>query len=858
MFCLISLFCHAQKKTVNNTSYKEWERLSSYNISNDGKWVYYETSNPSSGSEYTLLNFNGEVVKRIQGIRSPQFSEDSAYLIYTCHNDSVGIFRMKDRSSTYLHGINNYKLINRNNKPFLFYNKAGELFVYDLYHFKHKSYGKADKYFVDPKNNYVITYSKAGLRLARFNEKKDQIIYDDECSNIVLSADGSKIAFFAGKNTDRRIFVYNTVNNTLYKVVSNFSQGIKEKFELANISLSFNEANDGIFFNVIYRDSVGKDANLICASVDVWSYKDLFIQPNQKFLLDEARNRTYTCFTFLARPEKVIQLEDVELTVELRMNRYVVVRNRTNEHEEFYNKVQKRHYVIINLLTGEREEVPDIPSRSGDIINLSNPKSDKFLVIHNLTTGAVFSFQLSSKTIISITDKDHTFTNGVKWFSLEDDVILTDGYDLWKVDLHGKVKNKNITNGFGAKNRIKLRPISGFGSMLDARNALLIALNDDSKTNGFWKLNDGLDPIKLCMDSCLYYWTIVPHDGETFPLIQARDRKIYLVTKQTASHSPNLFISNNLRSFRQLSHVQPENKFNWLKSELLTWTLDDGSRWKGILYKPENFDSSKKYPVIFHFYQSKSDELNFYMRPALSGGSLSIPWYVSNGYLVFVPDIKPDFSKGKITEHLMNVFPSAVRYLGSENWVDKTKIGLQGHSFGGYETNLLIANCSLFAAAQSSAGISNVVSDYGDIRFGDESLNYYYEKGQGNLGTTPWDNPDVFVKSSVIFKANKITTPLLLQHNQSDGNLFRQGVEMFSALRRLKKPVWMLQYDYHEHVIDFQHSNQAALDFTVRQQQFFDHYLKDKPAPLWMVEGIPAKYKGIKSGLQLDSLNRIP
>jgi dipeptidyl aminopeptidase/acylaminoacyl peptidase len=239
----------------------------------------------------------------------------------------------------------------------------------------------------------------------------------------------------------------------------------------------------------------------------------------------------------------------------------------------------------------------------------------------------------------------------------------------------------------------------------------------------------------------------------------------------------------------------------------------------------------------------------------LSPTNINIPWYVSREYAVFIPDI--EIAPGRPGYSALSTVESSVRYLATNfRWIDRDRIGLQGHSFGGYEVNYMAMNSNLFAAVQSSAGPTDFISSYSTLR-NNQSSQEIHEVGQDKLGVPPWDNVMRYIENSPVFSVNKASTPILLMHGTGDDNVnFNQSLEFYLSLRRLKKPVWLLEYQEQGHVLPDQGGE--GIDFTIRQQQFFDHYLKSAPAPLWMVEGIPAKYKGIKSGLLLDSLNRRP
>jgi dipeptidyl aminopeptidase/acylaminoacyl peptidase len=270
---------------------------------------------------------------------------------------------------------------------------------------------------------------------------------------------------------------------------------------------------------------------------------------------------------------------------------------------------------------------------------------------------------------------------------------------------------------------------------------------------------------------------------------------------------------------------------------------------QGALYKPENFDPRKKYPVIFLYYEKLSQDVNHYRVPMLSTDRIEIPWFVSRGYIVCTPDIH--FKTGETGKSAFDAVVSCANYMQNYPWVDDKRMGLQGHSFGAYETNYIITHSDLFAAAISASGICNMVSDYGSIA-GSEAKDkkFFYENHQYRMGTSLWERPAQYLNNSPILFADKISTPLLMMNNKQDkGVSFNQGVEFFTALRRLGKRAWMLQYDNGNHSLDSK--SPEALDYTIRMQQFFDHYLKDSACPRWMLYGIPADMKEIDNGYEL-------
>jgi dipeptidyl aminopeptidase/acylaminoacyl peptidase len=350
------------------------------------------------------------------------------------------------------------------------------------------------------------------------------------------------------------------------------------------------------------------------------------------------------------------------------------------------------------------------------------------------------------------------------------------------------------------------------------------------------------------MGPYLYYYPLSAWTIYTSPPLKARKAEAYALTRRSNVEAPNVYFSRDLRQFRQLSHSYPQKDYNWMTSQLVHWNRLDGKKAEGILYKPENFDSTKKYPVIFYFYEKDADAMYDFIFPALNTGELDIPLFVSNGYLVIDPNIY--YTIPNPGSSVINSVVSAAKFLSTLSYVDPTRMGVQGISFGGYEVNYLITHSHLFAAAAEAAGPVDFISGYGSLNGRGESLAFQYELAQNRLGATLWQRPDLYIRNSPIFRADKITTPLLIMHNKEDEAVpFAQGVELFTALRRLGKPVWMLQYDGEGHGVE-RPVNQ--FDYSQRLAQFFDHFLKGAPAPKWMTSGIPAERKGVDSGLEME------
>jgi dipeptidyl aminopeptidase/acylaminoacyl peptidase len=324
-----------------------------------------------------------------------------------------------------------------------------------------------------------------------------------------------------------------------------------------------------------------------------------------------------------------------------------------------------------------------------------------------------------------------------------------------------------------------------------------------------------------------------------------------ILTRSNFRECPDLYVSDlAMTNLKRISNLNPQQKeYLWGSVELISWIAADGKPIEGLLYKPENFDPKKKYPLISYFYERMSDNLHRYYAPSPPSSSINVALYVSRGYVVFEPDIRYQIGyPGKSAYDC--IIPGILKLIQS-GFIDSSRIGLQGHSWGGYQVAYLVANSKMFAAAEAGAPVANMTSAYGGIRWESGlSRMFMYEKTQSRIGATLWEKPTLYVENSALFRAPNIETPLLMLHNDADGAVpWYQGIEMFSALRRLGKPVWMLTYNNEAHGLR-QRKNQK--DFAIRMLQFFDHYLMGQPAPVWMTKGIPAIEKGKTRGYELE------
>jgi dipeptidyl aminopeptidase/acylaminoacyl peptidase len=312
---------------------------------------------------------------------------------------------------------------------------------------------------------------------------------------------------------------------------------------------------------------------------------------------------------------------------------------------------------------------------------------------------------------------------------------------------------------------------------------------------------------------------------------------VLALTESTFTEFPDLQVTDlSFRELRKVSNANPQQQqFLWGSAELMYFRNADGVPLSGILYKPENFDPKKKYPMIVYIYERLSQNVHNFVEPRPTH-NINPTYYVSNGYLVLEPDIV--YTIGYPGQSALKCVLPAVQEMVDRGFVDENAIGIQGHSWGGYQIAYMVTQTNRFRAVAAGAPVANMTSAYDGIRWGPGlPRQFQYEKDQSRIGGSLWEYPMRYIENSPLFFADRVKTPILMIHNDADDAVpWYQGIEYYLALRRLGKPVYLFSYNGEPHGLR-RRANQK--DYTVRLQQWFDYYLKGAQEPDWMEHGIP-------------------
>lgn len=590
------------------------------------------------------------------------------------------------------------------------------------------------------------------------------------------------------------------------------------------------------------------------SNVDIWSWNDPLMQSEQLKNLDKEKKKTYSAVYHL-NAKKFVQLADTifdQVSLPFKGNgKYAIVSSDINyEKSSTWEYPSFRDYSLINIETGQKTEIAKKVKYS---ISLSPGEKyilwfdNKDSAWHSQSINTTQNICLTCKIPVPFYNEDDDKPNppdawGIAgWTNNDESVLIYDRYDIWKLDPTGKLAPLSITSGRNNKVRYKYKNTDPEKNYIDKKeNILLHTFNESNKNEGYCNFNFKSNKIENLIEK--------PSNIEFS--IKAKKSTACLWTESTFNIYPDIRFSKEYFKYpKVISHANPQqNQYLWGSVELVKWKAFDGKELEGLLYKPENFDPSKKYPMISYFYERNSNELFRHHSVRPSRSVINFTYYTSNGYLIFVPDVK--YGTGHPGNDAYNCIISGIKELCKNSWVDEKHLGLQGQSWGGYQIAYLVTRTdSMFAAAMAGAPVSNMTSAYGGIRWeSGQSRIPQYEKGQSRIGNTLWNSLPLYIENSPLFNAPNVKTPLLIMSNDGDGAVpWYQGIEYYSALRRLEKPCWLLNYNGDEHNLT---KRPNMIDLTIRMQQFFDHYLKGLPTPEWMTKGVPAIKKGIENGLK--------
>jgi dipeptidyl aminopeptidase/acylaminoacyl peptidase len=688
----------------------------------------------------------------------------------------------------------------------------------------------------------------------------------NEYKNFAMTDDGSQVAYVAERDNKPgdmvkyyKLWFYKAGMDSAEMLVEKNSVGMKIGMTVSEYgNVGFSKSGKRLFFGVA-PVPIPKDTTIIemdMPKLDIWHYKDDYLQTVQLF---PTRLRAAQQENFLAvydlEKKTIKQLGSKELPQIIQTNEgdgdtFVGVTDFGNRIESQWMGTTRKDIYAIEINTGRRKLVKEnlygqvYPSSTGKYIMWY----DRNLKNYFVWNGA-FTRNITEKIKVPLYQENWDTPDVpnnygvVKWEEWDNHVFIYDRYGIWKV--HPNTSNDPVYIAGHRDKKIRYRywqtdPEEKF--IRPGQQLILSSFNEVNKQAGLWRA-------RYEDDKEVIHNKLMPLHSDDGHLIsqvmKSKDSDNYIFTVESFDEPPDLYLWNMTGEGPggiKLSSINPRQiNYFWGTAELFKWKAYNGKEATGIVYKPENFNPKKKYPMVVYFYEKLSDGLYDYKEPAPIRSSINVPYFVSNGYLIFMPDI--EYRIGHPGQGAYDYIVSGARALVKQGWVDSTRIGIQGHSWGGYQAVQLATMTKLFKAVWAGAPVANLTSAYGGIRWeSGVSRQFQYEKSQSRIGATLWEKPELYIKNSPLFHLDKVTAPMVIMANDADGAVpWYQGIELFTALRRLGKKVWMLNYNGQGHGLT---QRQDMKDYHIRMQQFFDYLLKGAKPAKWITKGIPAVKKG--------------
>lgn len=571
----------------------------------------------------------------------------------------------------------------------------------------------------------------------------------------------------------------------------------------------------------------------------IWHWKDDRLQSQQQKDESGDRTTTFQC-VYRLKDKKFIRLADDKLKrVSIVPKQRWAIGTDSGQYDLMASLDGKRYQdvTVIDMHTGERKVALTKarwyfgPSANGQMFLYYE---DGHFWTYELATGQKRNITKDGPGTFIDTEDDHNVdrppTRPMGWSKDGQFVFISDGWDIWQVPAHGGAMQNKTYNG--KKDGIRYGSIHNFDIEepgYDLSKSLIVSIYGEwTKKSGFAQINptESQPKVLTFIDAAF-----------GFSLQKAKNADLYFYTIETYKEYPDWYVSNgSFGGAKKLTNANPQqSEYSWCSGvRLLDYSSAKGEKLQAALYLPANYQPGKKYPTVVYIYEKLSQGLNRYLAPGMNGFSTCI--YTSNGYAVLMPDIRYQINDPGISA-VGCVLPALDAAIKS-GVVDQGRVGLQGHSWGGYQTAFLVTQTDAFKAAVAGAPLTNLVSMYSSIYWNVGIANQpIFESSQGRFTCSYCDNLDCYLRNSPVIHAKNVKTPLMLLHNDKDGAVdFNQGIEYFNTLRRLQKPVIMLQYKGENHGLV---KNANRKDYSVRMKEFFDHYLMDKSAPDWLANGVP-------------------
>jgi len=868
-------------KTIPVKDYGQWERINwGTSFSNNGNWLKYQTIDNDKNQTLFITNTKTKKTKKIANATSGQFSTNCKWIAFAKilpgkaskikkknAPKKMGVLNLITNDSLEFLDVVNYKfsgfssyLAMKRQK-----NKENTLIVRDLETGIEITFGNIKEYVWQDKGTLLAmlinTSDKVGNAIQLYNPTTGTLKVLDQ-----------KNELYSGlrwrKNSDD-LFVFRKKSNKDYKVNSYdllFWKGLSDKASkkifsqsefsnfpdntrINNRAVQFSEDGNVIYFNTEYRKPKPKKEKKEkkektekvksvtdkdeAPDLQIWNSSDAVIIPAQK------KNTRYgfkmAAWNVVKNSFYKIENELVE-RVRLQMDTKISLGQDQTPYEfdVMFGRPSSDLFIIDNH-TGNRKKVIERSNRYWSV----SPNNNHFVYLKD---DHLHMYNIQKKQSTNITknlndrfidiENDHPTPQKpafgfVKWSSDSKSYFINSEYDVWQIFTNG-TKSKRITQGKEKGVIYRNYSFDRTQKYIDTKKPLFYSMrNKLTKASGLAKGKAGKKVT-----------TLIYKEASVSGIVKAKEANDLVYLKQTYTQSPNLFLTDiSFKSQKQISNTNSfQNNYAWGKAELVTYTNALGKTAQGILYYPADYNKGKKYPMITYIYEKLSQNFHRYISPSRTSYYNTTVW-TQNGYFVLNPDI--EFVAGDPGVSSTKTLESAVKAVVEKGDVDAKRVGLIGHSWGGYQAGFVPTQTDIFAASVAGAGLTELISMNLAVTpaFGGMPENAHFEISQERMEVAPWVAPEKYLRNSSVMNIENLNTPILFEVGDNDTNVnWFQGIAYYNAARRAAKPFVLLVYAKEGHGL---RNDKNKIDYQRRILTWFGHYLKGEKAKDWVTKGIP-------------------
>ena len=833
------------KKQLNEADYHLWGTMGSEQLSEKGNWVSYRFSYENNVDTTFVLHtktrqkfvfplvrigqFVGEhtfVFKRkdelvlydlstateqtIPNVTRYDFSADGHFLV-TLENTNTLVVRKEGKILNRFDNVTEYQ-----------WNNEGTSLVYAT-----SESGKGTVGYMTFKDNY----SKHSI--LKLTEQTFQIFkWQLNCNSI---------AFYGVNKGSEELYYYDLASNKL-SVLKSSDSNFPTNMKIApdqNVALKVSRDGKKVFFGI--TNTVAKDTTVLSGDVEVWNAKDQLIYRERKLLTTVAYPQSLAVWFTNDGAVKQISTEK-RSWVALNGNQDYALFADINQYGPRYKLDGDMDYYLVDIKTGESDLL--LAAQSGFDEQMDFSPNGRYISYYKDSNWWVYDIVKKSHSNITkgldvswdnkiIDPGNELYVWGQPGWTTDGKYLLFyDYFDIWAISTDGK-QRKRLTQGKEKQLRFRLDNSANSNehefnysdsgtTVYDlSKTVLLTVLDMYSGATGYFKLQSNAAAQPIIMEN-----------ASITKLQKAKNTNAFIYVSQRFDSPPSLLFKNEGVSTVMVQSNTQQQHYQWGKSEMIYYTDSKGNPLNGVLYYPANYDATKQYPMVVFIYESLSRSIHNYVNPSLHNGiGFNIANLVTDGYAVLLPDIA--FEKGNSGISAVDCVTSAANKVIAMGVADAGKIGLTGQSFGGYETNFIITQTNMFAAAISGSAVSDNIGHYFTINTDYNTIDgWRYENQQYRMGCSFFENQEAYYRNSPVLNASKINTPLLTWAGKLDENVQpRQAETFYAALRRLKKEHVMLVYDNDGHIFN-NPKNQE--DLTRKMNDWFGYYLKGEPKANWM------------------------